>query len=77
MFSLHLDTAQTWRGGQHQVLLTVLGLRRRGHRAALAAQPRGELYRRAATAIRSRRAGTWTCTPRGRSRGCSAIWRRT
>ena len=47
MFSLHLDTAQTWRGGQHQVLLTVLGLRRRGHRAALAAQPRGELYRRA------------------------------
>lgn len=47
MFSLHVDTARTWRGGQHQVLLTVLGLRRRGHRAALAAQPQGELYRRA------------------------------
>ena len=47
MFSLHLDTARTWRGGQHQVLLTVLGLRRRGQRAALAARPRGELYRRA------------------------------
>ena len=48
MFSLHVDTARTWRGGQYQALLTVLGLRRRGARAALAAQPRGELFRRAA-----------------------------
>ena len=48
MFSLHVDTARTWRGGQYQALLTVLGLRRRGQRAALAAQPTGELYRRAA-----------------------------
>ena len=48
MFSLHVDTARTWRGGQYQALLTVLGLRRRGERAALAAQPRGELFRRAA-----------------------------
>ena len=47
MFSLHIDTARTWRGGQHQALLTVHGLRRRGQRAALAAQPRGELFRRA------------------------------
>ena len=47
MFSLHIDTARTWRGGQHQVLLTVRGLRQRGERAALAAQPRGELFRRA------------------------------
>ena len=50
MFSLHVDTARTWRGGQYQALLTVLGLRRRGERAALAAQPRGELFRRAAEA---------------------------
>lgn len=48
MFSLHIDTARTWRGGQYQALLTVLGLRRRGQRAALAAQPRGELFQRAA-----------------------------
>ena len=48
MFSLHVDTARTWRGGQYQALLTVHGLRRRGQRAALAAQPRGELFRRAA-----------------------------
>jgi hypothetical protein len=27
MFSLHIDTARTWRGGQNQVLLTVNGLR--------------------------------------------------
>ena len=47
MFSLHVDTARTWRGGQYQALLTVHGLRRRGRRAALAAQPRGELFRRA------------------------------
>lgn len=47
MFSLHIDTARTWRGGQHQVLLTVNGLREIGHRAALVAHPDGELLRRA------------------------------
>ena len=47
MFSLHVDTARTWRGGQNQLLLTVLGLRARGHRTALVAHPNGELYRRA------------------------------
>lgn len=45
--SLHIDTARTWRGGQQQVLLTVLGLRARGHRAVLVAHPEGVLYRRA------------------------------
>ena len=48
MFSLHVDTARSWRGGQTQVLLTVLGLRARGHRTALVAHPDGELQRRAA-----------------------------
>jgi L-malate glycosyltransferase len=47
VFSFHLDTARTWRGGQQQVLLTVLGLRGRGHRAVLVAHPEGVLYRRA------------------------------
>ena len=47
MFALHIDTARTWRGGQHQVLLTVLGLRALGHRAVLVAHPEGVLYRRA------------------------------
>ena len=47
MFSLHIDTARTWRGGQQQVLLTVLGLRARGHRAMLVAHPEGELFKRA------------------------------
>ena len=47
MFSLHIDTAPTWRGGQNQVLLTVLGLRAQGHRAALVAHPSGELRQRA------------------------------
>ena len=47
MFSLHIDTAQTWRGGQNQVLLTVNGLQEIGHRAALVAHPAGELRRRA------------------------------
>ena len=47
MFSLHIDTAETWRGGQNQVLLTVNGLRSLGHRAALVAHPNGELRRRA------------------------------
>ena len=47
MFSIHIDTARTWRGGQRQVLLTVLGLRERGHRTALVAHPGGELAARA------------------------------
>ena len=47
MFSLHVDTARTWRGGQNQVLVTVLGLRSLGHRTMLVAHPDGELRRRA------------------------------
>jgi glycosyltransferase involved in cell wall biosynthesis len=47
VFSLHIDTARTWRGGQNQVLLTVNGMRAAGHRAALVAHPAGELRRRA------------------------------
>jgi glycosyltransferase involved in cell wall biosynthesis len=51
MFSLHVDTARTWRGGQNQVLLTVNGLRSLGLRAALVAHPDGELRRRAAEGL--------------------------
>ena len=51
MFSLHVDTARTWRGGQNQVLLTVNGLRAIGHRAALVAHPGGELRARAAEGL--------------------------
>lgn len=47
MFSLHIDTARSWRGGQNQVLLTVNGLRAAGQRAALVAHPDGELLKRA------------------------------
>jgi glycosyltransferase involved in cell wall biosynthesis len=47
MFSLHIDTARTWRGGQNQVLVTVLGLRALGHRTMLVAHPGGELTQRA------------------------------
>ncbi len=51
MFSLHIDTARSWRGGQNQVLLTVNGLREMGHRATLVAHPDGELRRRAAEGL--------------------------
>src|SRR5436190_19515438 len=51
MFSLHVDTARTWRGGQNQVLLTVNGLREIGERAALVAHPDGELRRRASEGL--------------------------
>jgi len=47
VFSLHIDTATSWRGGQSQVLQTVLGLRALGHRAVLVAHPKGELANRA------------------------------
>lgn len=46
MFSLHIDTAKSWRGGQSQVRYTVLGLREIGHRAVLVAHPEGELLKR-------------------------------
>ena len=46
MFSLHIDTARTWRGGQSQVMFTVMGLRAVQQRAALVAHPEGELFRR-------------------------------
>jgi L-malate glycosyltransferase len=51
MFSLHIDTARTWRGGQNQVLLTVIGLRENGYRATLVAHPDGELRARAAEGL--------------------------
>lgn len=51
MFSLHIDTARSWRGGQNQVLLTVNGLRAMGQRAALVAHPDGELRQRAAEGL--------------------------
>ena len=51
MFSLHIDTGRTWRGGQNQVLLTVNGLRAIGQRAALVAHPDGELRTRAAEGL--------------------------
>jgi L-malate glycosyltransferase len=51
MFSLHIDTARTWRGGQNQVLLTVNGLRALGQRTSLVAHPNGELLRRAAEGL--------------------------
>ena len=47
MFSIHVDTARSWRGGQNQVLVTVLCLRALGHRALLVAHPSGELRSRA------------------------------
>lgn len=51
MFSLHIDTARTWRGGQNQVLVTVLGLRALGHRAVLVVHADGELRQRAAEGL--------------------------
>ena len=48
MFSLHIDTARSWRGGQGQVRYTVMGLRALGHRTALVAHPEGELLERMA-----------------------------
>ena len=69
MFSLHIDTARTWRGGQNQVLLTVLGLRGRGHRTALVAHARGELRRRMAEGP-----DLYLLTPRGEL-DLHAAWR--
>jgi glycosyltransferase involved in cell wall biosynthesis len=50
--SVHVDTAQTWRGGQNQVLLTVTGLAELGHPAVLVAQATGALKKRAQEGLR-------------------------
>ena len=50
--SLHIDTAQSWRGGQNQVLLLVTGLEASGHPAVLVAHESGELKRRAQEGLR-------------------------
>jgi glycosyltransferase involved in cell wall biosynthesis len=47
LFIVHIDTAETWRGGQQQALLTAVGQQARGHRVVLVAHPEGELRRRA------------------------------
>jgi glycosyltransferase involved in cell wall biosynthesis len=46
VFTLQIDTARTWRGGQYQVLLTAQALAARGHRVVVVAHPDGELRRR-------------------------------
>jgi glycosyltransferase involved in cell wall biosynthesis len=51
MFSVHIDTARTWRGGQNQALLTVMGLRALGHRTLLVAHSEGQLRQRAAEGL--------------------------
>jgi glycosyltransferase involved in cell wall biosynthesis len=51
MFSLHIDTARTWRGGQNQVLITAMGLRALGHRTMIVAHSEGVLKERAAEGL--------------------------
>ena len=45
--SIHIDTRPDWRGGQNQVLLTLRGLRARGHNVELLALGGGALEKRA------------------------------
>jgi len=47
--SIHIDTRPDWRGGQNQVLLTLRGLRARGHPVELLALAGGVLEKRAIT----------------------------
>ncbi len=47
---LHIDTRPDWRGGQHQIFLTMRGQRERGHDAQLLARRGSPLERRASTA---------------------------
>jgi glycosyltransferase involved in cell wall biosynthesis len=44
---LHLDTRPDWRGGQHQILMTLRGQRERGHDAQLLARRGSPLEQRA------------------------------
>jgi len=44
---LHLSTARSWRGGEHQALLLATGLARRGHEELVACPPASPLAERA------------------------------
>ena len=58
MFSLHIDTARTWRGGQNQVLVTVWACARSGTGRCWSRIPAascGSARRRGSTSFRSRR----------------------
>lgn len=46
---LHLDTRPDWRGGQHQILMTLRGQRARGHDAQLMTRRGSPLEQRAVT----------------------------
>ncbi len=69
MFSLHIDTARTWRGGQNQVLVTVMGLR------ALGTAPRSSPTRAASCGSASRRGSTSSRSRRATEMDLSAAWR--
>ena len=47
---LHINTAQTWRGGEQQTFWLCQGLQQRGHEILLACQPDSALHRRALSA---------------------------
>ena len=57
MFSLHIDTARTWRGGQNQVLLRCSACARSATAPMLVAHADGELRRRADGRARPHAAG--------------------
>jgi len=44
---LHTEASLGWGGQERRILVEALAMRQRGHRLALACDPRGELYRRA------------------------------
>jgi glycosyltransferase involved in cell wall biosynthesis len=44
---LHTEASLGWGGQERRILVEALAMRQRGHRPALACDPRGELYRRA------------------------------
>ena len=72
MMSVHIDTQPEWRGGQNQILLTLRGLRARGHDAELLALDGGPLATRAAA-----EGFRVHCIPRGGVRiGATRILRR-
>ena len=44
---LHTESSLGWGGQERRILVEALAMRQRGHRLALACDPRGELYHRA------------------------------
>jgi len=77
LYSVHLSTARTWRGGENQIWLLARGLQQRGQKALVLAPPGAPLLERCAAAGVPARGFSFCCEldPSGIGRLCALLRR--